>query len=102
MSEFSGIMLLSEHTLFVLILANFLTMKREFLIVTHYSKDDLECEYDYIDIAILEDGILIQEYGDSYHDKGKEKTEGFIDAIIHVYGKKNILVHKKNVADREI
>lgn len=52
--------------------------------VVHYSKDDEECQGEYWQIDIFKDGILIVTYGDHYHDKGREKAEGFYDAISKV------------------
>lgn len=74
----------------------------EILIITHYAKDDPQFVYDYCDIEIFVDGKLVKEYGDYYHDNGKEKVEGFIDAYKDIYGKDTIFVLERDVADRGI
>lgn len=50
-------------------------------IVTHYSDQDPEFYGDYGSIEILINGVLAEEYGDYYHDKGREKSEGFMDCM---------------------
>lgn len=46
----------------------------------------IERSGDYSRIEIYRDDVLVQEYGDQYHDKGREKAEGFFDGIIELLG----------------
>lgn len=55
-------------------------------IITHYCIEDTEYDEDYTGIDIVkinEQGnkVLIKSFGDSYHDKGQEKVEGFLEAM---------------------
>jgi hypothetical protein len=80
---------------------------RELKIITHYKKEDTKFYEDYCDIEIFLDGILIKQYEDGYHDKGKEKTEGFVHAIHSLWPFIGDLldfvfdVKYENVADRK-
>jgi hypothetical protein len=51
------------------------------VVTTHYLKEDEDCLSDYCSVDISIDGIKIAEYGDAYHDRGREKSQGFIAAI---------------------
>ena len=69
--------------------------------VTHFHVDDPDCGGDYIDVELLdEQGNVIAEYGDYYHDKGDEKIEGFIDGVEWATGEK-VNLEMKDVSDRE-
>lgn len=48
--------------------------------VIHYGKYDKDCICDYYDIELFKDNdeIPFITFGDWYHDKGKEKSEGLI------------------------
>lgn len=55
-------------------------------IITHYCIEDIEFDEDYTSkdiVKINEEGKreLIISYGDSYHDSGHEKVEGFLNAM---------------------
>lgn len=50
-------------------------------IITHYAEDDPSCENDYYQIEIFVNDKLVKTYGDQYHDKGREKAQGFMDGI---------------------
>ena len=50
-------------------------------VITHYLKDDKDCDGDYSFIAILDGKNVIAEFGDDYHDRGGEKADGFIKGI---------------------
>lgn len=72
-------------------------------ITTHYPKTDQEMWGDYYDVTIhvaCGDMLFHMDYGDSYHDKGMEKAEGFVDAIKLLYGDK-IPILRLRAADRE-
>lgn len=49
--------------------------------VIHYSERDKNCGGDYREIEIFMDDKLVETYGDHYHDKGRDKSEGFYDAV---------------------
>jgi hypothetical protein len=49
-------------------------------IITHYCADDVDCSGDYCMITIKLNDIEVTTFGDHYHDKGWDKTEGFIAA----------------------
>ena len=72
-------------------------------VTTHYPQSDKEMDGDYYDVGIdfhRGNDVFYQEYGDSYLDKGREKAEGFVDALKCLYGHK-LPVLKIQVADRE-
>ena len=72
-------------------------------VTTHYPKSDKEMWGDYYDITInvaCGDVMLHMDYGDSYHDKGYAKAEGFVDALKLLYGDK-IPVLNLRAADRD-
>ena len=52
---------------------------------------------DYVEISIEVDGIETIRYGDWYHDKGKEKAEGYIDGLR--YSNSNVFVERIKIAD---
>jgi hypothetical protein len=54
--------------------------------IVHYHVDDPDCSGDYRRIEIFKDDVLVIEYGDHYHDKGREKAEGFFDGIMILLG----------------
>lgn len=73
-------------------------------VTTHWPKSDPDMFGDYYDVDIhisapdgREYGI---QYGDSYHDKGWEKADGFVDALKILYGNK-LPILKIKIADRE-
>lgn len=74
------------------------------LVITHFDKDDPNCYGEYCEITIhTYDGDRprkIAEYGDWYHDKGKEKAEGFVDGIKYCVDV-DVAVEHRNVADWE-
>lgn len=66
-------------------------------IITHYAEDDEEFNSDYYSIDLMINGKLAATYGDYYHDKGKEKVEGFFDALNYLGYKMKLT--ETNVAD---
>jgi len=54
-------------------------------LILHHASTDTECDGDYIDVEIKLDGETVQEYGDSYHDDGRERAEGWIDGFRYAY-----------------
>lgn len=54
---------------------------KEIVVTEHYCEDDADCCEDYCSIDIAINGKKVAEYGDSYHDNGQEKVEGFLDAL---------------------
>lgn len=67
-------------------------------VITHFYKDDLECGGDYAKVTIELNGNQVITYGDQYHEKGIEKSEGFIDALKLIYGDQ-LLIEPIDVAD---
>jgi len=55
-------------------------------IITHYPKGNLGGDYTSIEIKV--NGKTVRKYGDSYHDKGKEISEGFLDGLFFLTGDK--------------
>lgn len=50
-------------------------------IITHYNKNDEDFSGDYTSVHIDIDNKVVAEFGDSYHDKGIKKAEGFINGL---------------------
>jgi hypothetical protein len=46
----------------------------------------IERSGDYSRIEIFRDDVLVMEYGDQYHDKGRDKAEEFFDGIMELLG----------------
>ena len=71
-------------------------------IITHYQKDDPECECDYTEMEILDSqGNVLEQYGDSYHDRSKSQVHGFITAVMWLKGPENVKLTYVNIADTE-
>lgn len=71
------------------------------IITTHYFEDDKEFMSDYTSIDIKDqDGNLLVEYGDYYHDKGQERSEAFIEAA-EILLEKKIEIENRKIADWE-
>lgn len=68
-------------------------------VVTRYSVDDPLMNGDYCSVEIRNDGKLLASYGDSYHDSGKEKAKGFIDAWLLFCPDEPKHIDFKSVAD---
>lgn len=45
-------------------------------IIEHVNLEYSEEEYEYVTVEL--DGIELVEYGDHYHDKGRERAEAFV------------------------
>mgnify|MGYP000181496967 CR=1 FL=1 len=62
-------------------------MKENFLtVVTYYSPEDKDFMDDYHYVEILDStGVVVANYGDHYHDKGRERALGFTEGILWVY-----------------
>jgi hypothetical protein len=80
------------------------TMKIDGITFTiHFPKSDKNCNGDYYDVDVVVhagERTWGAQYGDSYHEKGYERAEGFIDALQTVLGPK-IPVLRIHVNDRE-
>ena len=50
-------------------------------IVTHYYSDDPLCSGDYAGVSVYLNNEKVTTYGDYYHDKGRERADGFMDAV---------------------
>lgn len=55
---------------------------KEFIIYSVYPSED-DVGGDEWGIEVVLNGILIAEYGDSYHNKGSDKALGFIDGYTY-------------------
>lgn len=53
-------------------------------VITWYFKNDTKFIYDYASVSILLDGKEVANWGDSYHDKGSEKAEGWVDCFTYL------------------
>lgn len=62
-------------------------------IVTHYSEDDPQFYRDYYCIEVFIDEVKVKHYGDHYHDKGRDKVDGFLDALC-VMDIKHLVIHE--------
>lgn len=69
-------------------------------IVTHYAEDDPKFMGDYCGIKLYfdDDRVPTVAYGDSYHDKGQEKIQGWIDCLKYLTDYR-LVVERENVAD---
>ena len=72
---------------------------RNIKVITWYAEDDVDCTGDYYSISLVDvdTGNEIQVYGDSYHDKGKEKIEGFLDGLKYCGQSLYLTEEKKNL-----
>ncbi len=68
-------------------------------IVTHYFEEDSQFHGDYAGVEVLLDGAKLVEYGDAYHDRGLDKAQGFVDAVVSLLGAANVAVTREQVAD---
>jgi hypothetical protein len=69
-------------------------------VVTHFWKDDKEYAGDYVAMEILDqNGNVIKEYQDAYHDSSGEKVRGFIAGVKWAKGSELVEVEYKSVAD---
>lgn len=58
-----------------------------------YASDDSEFSGDYESVEILDPrGVVIAKFGDWYHDKGFEKSEGFIEGVKWTLGNKKLTI----------
>jgi len=53
-------------------------------VIQHYLIDDKDCIGDYCSVEIRINDEIIIEYGDYYFDRGKERADGFLDALEHL------------------
>lgn len=72
-------------------------------VIYHYSKEDPDCDGDYYDVEIFFDEVLVQTYGDYYHDKGSIKVEAWLEGYFAALGITNYesRVETKDIADRD-
>lgn len=74
---------------------------KQLKIVTHYFRTDPQFLGDYTSVEIYLDAVKLVEYGDAYHDKGRDKAQGFVDAVTALVGAENINMCHEQVADYE-
>jgi hypothetical protein len=58
----------------------------ELTIVEIFSREDEDFGGDYIEVEVRDGDDLITEYGDHYHDKGRERAEAFIEGWMMAKG----------------
>ena len=46
---------------------------------------DRSVDYDYDEVHVLVNRKIVVKYADHYHDKGLDKSEGFVDAIKYLH-----------------
>lgn len=68
-------------------------------LITHYFEDDAEFLGDYASVEVRLDGGLLARYGDASHERGRERAEGAVDALLAVFGATNVQVVRSRVAD---
>ena len=68
----------------------------------HYSTDDPEFQNEYHSVEIFVDGKKVREYGDWYHDKGKEKASAFLEGFELGQRMPFEKIFKEEVADSEL
>ena len=71
-------------------------------IIEHYFMDDEDCEGDYawVEVFDVDKKILMQTYGDYYHDHGDDKAEAFVDGVRYMAGE-SVKVKYESIADSE-
>lgn len=73
-------------------------------VTMHYPKSDKDFYGDYSDVTINvyggKDKSWHMDYGDSYHDKGWEKSQGFVDCLKVIFRSKLPILFLRQ-ADRE-
>lgn len=62
--------------------------------ITRYCEDDPEFEGDYTEVILKRGDTEIARFGDSYHDRGFEKSEGFIQGLR--------FIHEVDVVEAEV
>lgn len=72
---------------------------RQIEVITHYPEDDPEFMADYAGVTVKVDGEVVQEYEDSYHGRGREKAEGFVDGFRAALGADQVAISFTKVAD---
>ncbi len=72
-------------------------MTNKVKVITHYDKKDTTFSGDYCSIDIEINGIPVVSFGDHYHDHGREKCQGFIEACLYFIP--DIEIERINVAD---
>jgi hypothetical protein len=65
--------------------------------ITRYGEDDIDCGSDYYEIIIKSGPKTLATFGDYYHDKGWEKSEGFIQGLRVCYPELKVV--EREVAD---
>ena len=68
------------------------------VVVTHYEKG---CGGDYSKVTVEMDGEVLREFGDRYHDKGREKADAYILAFFDLFGHQEVEVKYEMREDTE-
>ena len=68
---------------------------------THYAEDDTGFHGDYYAVVLLDGlGEEIAAFGDAYHDKGLEKSDGFLAGAAYGFGREIKVVERKIASGR--
>lgn len=63
------------------------------VVYTHYARDDKEFAYDYYQIDVEVDGVIVDSYGDEYHDSGEAASKGFLAGLTFMADLHNVEVN---------
>jgi len=50
-------------------------------IISHHDPEDMDGGGDECGVSVFVNDMCVAQYGDYYHDKGREKAIGFVDAL---------------------
>lgn len=67
-------------------------------VVTHYEK---AYGGDYTKVTVEMDGDVLREFGDRYHDKGREKADAYTMAFYDLFGHQEVEVRYESREDTE-
>lgn len=69
-----------------------------FDVIWHYDEDDKRFLGDYYGIEVFFEGKKIIEFGDGYHDEGRDKLRGFMRGV-EWHSSKKVILNERHVAD---
>ena len=73
-------------------------------IITHYCKDEPDCDGDYTSVEVRSAGKEVASFGDYYHDKGDIAASAFVlgwNAARKAVGLPKERVKRTSIADEE-
>ncbi len=68
-------------------------------VITRYADEDPQCLSDYCEVQVWVNGEQRACYGDAYHEKGRERAQGFVDGVLAVLGPDSVSVEQLRRAD---